>query len=72
MENLTQAIEDGRKDFTGDGESGCKTDEGRMMQVAAINWASASLRTFTGELLVRALAISAALSEFVTEFEDDI
>lgn len=39
------------------------------MQEAAEKWAVHSLRTYKGALLTRALAVSEALSAFVTELE---
>lgn len=37
------------------------------LQKAAEEWAVASLQTFTGELLSKALAVSAAMSNFISE-----
>lgn len=37
------------------------------LQKAAEEWAVASLRTFTGELLNKALGVSAAMSNFISE-----
>ena len=40
-----------------------------VLQQAANKWATHSLETYRGTLLRRALSISAAISDFITEME---
>jgi len=67
VRDITESLDNAREYF----EPGvrCKTDEGEELMVSSAKWADASLRTFTGDLLQRALGISTAISEFVSELE---
>lgn len=65
MEQLRETLDDcAQMVRRGNTEVACP-----QLQEAAVRWAMASLANFNGTLLKKALAVSAALSEFTAECE---
>jgi len=66
MEKLAEVLSN-TADFWKDGAPGNPGSE--ALQKAAEEWATASLKVFTGKLLGKALGISAAVANFLSELE---
>ena len=65
MEELRQAITKMETETTPEKVNGRE----HFLRDAAEDWADHSIRTFQGELLKKALLISAAMADFVSELE---
>jgi hypothetical protein len=73
MEKLASSIADYAK-VAQDDQSAWESisEPERALQVAAEQWAAASLRTYRGKQLKRALAVSAAMVAFLAELERNV
>jgi hypothetical protein len=64
MEELAKAIEADSDKWLS------REEEDTPLRRASINWATTALRAYDGELLKKALGISAAIADFCNKLED--
>ena len=69
MQDVTRAIEHAQKHLAAGEVEELPGASGDML-VAAQKWSKASLETFSGELLRKAMLLAAAMSEFAHEAAD--
>ena len=69
MQEVTSSLVEVQELLTSVQRTDDRLEEVVRLDKAAQNWAAASVRTFRDDLLKRALAISVAIAEFVSELE---
>jgi hypothetical protein len=70
MENLAKSVKIAASDFSPpDDDTSNMPQFAEGMRTAAIEWAKACITEFRDELLRKGLAVSAAITDFLSEFE---